>query len=162
MLLRPSRPDIVDRAAGLTDGGTGLGLRTHRPEIVSGVEACRLSVLAPEDDLGLSRGFRAAVARRVALHSEHAALISEYPASEEPGLREVSHGGMPDDPRLAAVAAHVDMIAREPARASRAALQALLDVGMSPAQIVALSELVAFVCFQVQVVEGLAAVNGAR
>jgi CMD domain protein len=57
--------------------------------------------------------------------------------------------------RLAAALEHVHMLVFRPREASAAALQALLDAGWSTTGIVTLSQLVAFLSFQLRVVAGL-------
>jgi uncharacterized protein YciW len=149
------RPDVIDRAAGLVRGARAFAVRALRPEFVGGAEACRATVLEPADDLGLDRGLRAAIARRVARTADNASLLAEYPVPDDPTLRALSEAGNLEDDRLAAIAAHADMIASEPGRASEADLHRLLKAGLTVPQIVALSELLAFVCFQIRVVHGL-------
>lgn len=58
-------------------------------------------------------------------------------------------------PRIAAALAHVHMLVFHPRDASAAALQALLDAGWSNAGIVTLSQLVAFLSFQIRTAAGL-------
>jgi CMD domain protein len=57
--------------------------------------------------------------------------------------------------RMAAALAHVHMLVFHPRDANPAALQALLDAGWSNAGIVTLSQLVAFLSFQIRAVAGL-------
>ena len=57
--------------------------------------------------------------------------------------------------RLAAALEHVHMLVFRPREASAAALQALLNAGWSTTGIVTLSQLVAFLSFQLRVVAGL-------
>lgn len=61
--------------------------------------------------------------------------------------------------RLAAAFEHAHLLVFRPREASPAALQALLDSGWSTTGIVTLSQLVAFLTFQVRVVAGLRALN---
>lgn len=63
--------------------------------------------------------------------------------------------------RLTAALAHVHMLVLHPRDASAAALQALLDAGWSNGGIVTLSQLVAFLAFQIRTVAGLRALAGA-
>ena len=63
--------------------------------------------------------------------------------------------------RLAAALAHAHMLVFHPRDASAAALQALLDAGWSNAGIVTLSQLVAFLAFQIRTVAGLRALAAA-
>jgi CMD domain protein len=63
-------------------------------------------------------------------------------------------------PRLAAALAHAHLLVFHPRDASPAALQALLDAGWSTTGIVTLSQLVAFLSFQIRVIVGLRALAG--
>jgi CMD domain protein len=58
-------------------------------------------------------------------------------------------------PRLASAFEHVHMLVFHPRDASPAALRALLDAGWSTTDIVTLSQIVAFLSFQIRVVIGL-------
>lgn len=58
-------------------------------------------------------------------------------------------------PRLAAAFEHMHMLVFHPRDAAPAALQALIDAGWSTADIVTLSQLAAFLSFQIRVVAGL-------
>ncbi|MBW8728386.1 MAG: CMD domain protein, partial [Inquilinus limosus] len=64
-------------------------------------------------------------------------------------------------PRLAAALAHTHLLVFRPRDSSAAALQALLDAGWSTTDIVTLSQLVAFLSFQIRVVAGLRALAAA-
>lgn len=63
-------------------------------------------------------------------------------------------------PRLAAALAHTHLLSYRPREASASALQRLLDAGWSTTGIVTISQLVAFVNFQLRVVAGLTVLNG--
>jgi CMD domain protein len=63
-------------------------------------------------------------------------------------------------PRLAAALEHVHMLVFHPRDATPAALQALLDAGWSTTDVVTLSQIVAFLCFQIRVVAGLRTLAG--
>jgi CMD domain protein len=60
-------------------------------------------------------------------------------------------------PRLTAALAHVHLLVFHPRDANPAALQSLLDAGWSNTGIVTLSQLVAFLAFQIRAVAGLRA-----
>lgn len=62
--------------------------------------------------------------------------------------------------RLAAAFEHVHMLVFHPRDAEPAALQALLDAGWSTTDIVTLSQIVAFLSFQIRVVAGLRTLAG--
>ncbi|MEE1613660.1 CMD domain protein [Microvirga sp. CF3016] len=63
--------------------------------------------------------------------------------------------------RLAAALEHAHLLVFHPRDANPAALQKLLDAGWSTTDIVTLSQLVAFLSFQIRVVAGLRALAGA-
>lgn len=63
-------------------------------------------------------------------------------------------------PRLAAALAHAHLLVYRPRDSSADALQALLDAGWSTTGIVTLSQLVAFLSFQLRVVAGLTVLKG--
>ena len=64
-------------------------------------------------------------------------------------------------PRLSAALEHAHLLVFRPRDASPAALQALLNAGWSTAGIVTLSQLVAFLSFQIRVIVGLRALAAA-
>ncbi|MBT9384364.1 esterase [Pseudooceanicola sp. CBS1P-1] len=153
-------PDAIDSAIGLSPTDSLHALRALRPEFVSGSEDCRAAVLTPAADLGLSPALRMAVARRVAATAEMPRLLAGYPAPADPALAALAEGETPEDPALAALARHADMIARTPRAASAAHLAALQEAGYTVPQIIALSELLAYVCYQIRVVAGLSLLKG--
>jgi CMD domain protein len=63
-------------------------------------------------------------------------------------------------PRLASAFEHVHMLVFHPRDAAPPSLQALLDAGWSTTDIVTLSQLVAFLSFQIRVVAGLRTLAG--
>ena len=63
-------------------------------------------------------------------------------------------------PRLTAAFEHVHMLVFHPRDAAPPALQALLDAGWSTTDIVTLSQIVAFLSFQIRVVTGLRTLAG--
>jgi uncharacterized peroxidase-related enzyme len=142
-------------ALAVIDGRVLDALNARRPAFVEGIETCRDAVLFPEEDLGLSSDLRAALGRRVVATAENVLLLKTYPAPGTADLKALASGEMPTDPALAALARHADMIAREPATSGPQHLQSLQDTGYSVPQIIALSELLAYACYQIRVVHGL-------
>jgi CMD domain protein len=65
-------------------------------------------------------------------------------------------------PRLAAAFEHVHMLVFHPRDAAPAALQGLLDAGWSTTDIVTISQIVAFLSFQIRVVAGLRVLGDTR
>ena len=78
-------------------------------------------------------------------------------AEDEPGLAFVMPAESRDivEARLAAALEHAHRLVFHPRDASPAALQALLDAGWTTTGVVTLSQLVAFLSFQIRVVAGL-------
>ena len=64
--------------------------------------------------------------------------------------------------RLAAAFEHVHMLVFHPRDADATALQALLDAGWSTTDIVTISQIVAFLSFQIRVIAGLRLLTGTR
>lgn len=152
--------DAIDKASGITVDESVYNARRFRPEFVGGAEQCRLSVLTPKEDLGLSATLRAALARRIAALNNDAPLIGEFDAmlaSYQPDatLLALAAGELPQNERLATLARHTDLVTLTPGEADVSAITRLEQVGLSAAQIVALSELIAFVNFQTRIAAGL-------
>jgi CMD domain protein len=77
-----------------------------------------------------------------------------------PVYRVGEHAGRVLGPRLAAAFAHMHLLVLHPRDADSAALQALLDAGWSVTDIVTLSQIAAFLSFQIRVVVGLRTLAG--
>lgn len=152
--------DAMDKAAGLSPDDALFNARRFRPEFVQGAELCRLSVLTPANGLGFETALRVAVARRIAALNADQALIVEYGAqlaNLEPAQQvlALAQGATDLDEPLATLARHVDLITLTPNKAEASDITRLAQAGLNNPQIVALSELIAFVNFQTRVATGL-------
>jgi uncharacterized protein YciW len=152
--------DAMDKAAGLSPDDAVFGARRFRPEFVEGAELCRLSVLAPKTDQGLPPVLRLALARRMAALNKDQVLVEGYDAelaSLEPTPAELAlaHGDTDLEEPLATIARHADLVTMMPSKAARSDIERLEAAGLTNPQIVALSELIAFVNFQTRVAAGL-------
>jgi uncharacterized protein YciW len=144
-----SEPDLMNRLAGLAPDSPLALLRAERADIARHTEGAYTAVITPADPAGLRLAERAAIARDVAAHNADATLTAHY----ESLLAETGH---PDaGARWDAIAAHVAMVSATPRDASPAALDRLRAVGLGEGQIVALSQLVAYVSYQTRVLSGL-------
>nr|WP_244987213.1 hypothetical protein [Winslowiella toletana] len=134
--------------------------RRFRPEFVEGAELCRLSVLQPANDQGLTPVLRAALARRMAALNADQDLIAAFDAqlagfaATESQLA-LAAGATDLEQPLAAIARHVDLVTLTPVKAVADDIRLLEQAGLNNPQIVALSELIAFVNFQTRVAAGL-------
>lgn len=153
--------DAIDRAAGLAPGDALHALRRLRPEFVDGAELCRVSVLTPASDQGLSPDLRAAVAQRMALQNADPLLAEPY-GGADPELCRLAEGETDLSGPLASIAAHVDLVTQTPAKATAESLRRLERAGLTNPQIVALSELIAYVNFQARIAAGLRLMKEAR
>lgn len=152
--------DAIDRAVGLLPEDTLALTRRQRPEFVNGAEQCLQSVLAPQDDQGLAIDLRLALALRIATLNNDSALQQDYQtqlAQHQPSevLQALARGEDNLVEPLATLARHSDMVTQSPAQAMESNIRLLEQAGFSNGQIVALSELIAFVNFQTRVVAGL-------
>lgn len=117
---------------------------------------CRRSVLAPDCDLGISPPLRRAIAARVCRIAGQEALAAEYADGLEAVPAMVASGAnLPGGGAEAAMAAQADLVSAAPARAGRSDIEALRAAGLVDAQIVALSELIAFANYECRVRHGL-------
>ncbi|UOO89059.1 hypothetical protein LVJ82_16675 [Vitreoscilla massiliensis] len=151
--------DTIDVCAGITEASALYQTRRFRPEFVDGAVQCEASVLRPVNDLGLSAELRLAIALRIAKHNGVASLIAEYKqrfaeVAATPALQALAHG-QEMGAEWEALARHIDMVTQEPSLANAEHIALLRQAGYSDSQIVALSELIAFVNFQTRVVSGL-------
>ncbi|QBL95406.1 hypothetical protein KSAC_32270 (plasmid) [Komagataeibacter saccharivorans] len=152
--------DTIDIAAGLASDSRLFTLRHEQAELVAGTQACQQAVLAPADCHGLDTAVRLALAHRIAVLNDDEALARLYADS--------LHALAPDSPVLAlaegrsdmaepfaGMARQADLATMDNAAASERQLAALEAAGLDRPQIVALSELIAFVNYQCRITAGL-------
>ena len=103
---------------------------------------------------------RIALAQRIAALNEDQELVEEYARQlaaldPAPPLLALAQGYSELPEPLATIARHVDLVTLTPAKAQRGNITRLEQAGLTNPQIVALSELIAFVNFQTRVATGL-------
>jgi CMD domain protein len=158
--------DVIDDVAGIAEGSRLFELRRQKPDLVRYSEGSHAVLLAPAAPGGLSLAERAAVALRMAVLHQADGLAAHYRAR----LHAVGGAALvaaaergPDTPtldlppsaRVAAILYHAARLMAHPESATPAHLEALLAVGLAPRDIVTLSQLIAFVSYQVRVLAGL-------
>lgn len=136
-----------------------------RAEILRLSQAAHDAVLLPRDPGGLAHGLRAALAARMARLNRNEALASHYDSlvarANEPATALLARPGTnATGPRIAEIVRHADRLTVAPREATRGHVEALREVGVSDADIVRLSELAAFVNYQVRVIAGMALIGG--
>jgi len=146
--LHPDRMTQTDLLAAFTGP---VPARSERPEIMRHSQGSHDVLLSPADPGGLTLAERAWIAQRVASLSGYPGLAAHYQAMLD------QHGPIDaSSPREAAIAGHVTRVTTAPGSATRAHIQALRDIGLSERDIVALTQIVAFVSYQVRAAAGLA------
>jgi uncharacterized protein YciW len=151
---------LIETLAGVPPGSKlGQALKT-RAEILRLSEAAHDAVLLPREPGGLSHALRAALAARMCRHVGDAALTAHYDSylahSGDQDVSSLAHpGGTCGDPLQNAMARHADLLTLAPREATRADIETLKAAGLGEADIVRLSELAAFVNYQLRVVAGL-------
>ncbi|WP_343726318.1 hypothetical protein [Burkholderia seminalis] len=150
-------PDTIDAVAGLRDGDAVAALRRARDKVLLHTQRSEAALFDPAlPDLSLVERLHAA--RYVARQSNAHALADTYRA------RLLDAGGMAGDiehadadafdalpRRLGAILAHAKRVTLAPVDARAADLDALKSAGLTTPAIVALSQLVAFVAYQLRV-----------
>ena len=147
--------DVMDALAGLTPGSPVFEVRRQRPDVVRYTQASDEAIFAPKDDGGLTRLERLDAALRIATLLNDETLASHYRDlfAEEAGRNPQDGDGNPS--RRALIQAHVDRVTRDPDSATKADIDGLKAGGLSPHEIVALSQVIAYVNFQSRVLAGL-------
>ena len=135
--------DLLDDLAAIAPASTLDGLRALRPDIRTASAACEAAIFAAPS--GLTKGERHAVALHVAALHECAELAEHHR----------HHAGT--SPRLPAMLAHAEMLSLRPHAASPAALAKL---ALTPAEIIMLSQLIAYIAWQARALHGLKLLGG--
>lgn len=158
--------DLIESILGIApESPLGL-LRRRRPEALRHAEGAYRALLLPVDPAGLSPVERAAVALRVALREGDAGLAARFrtllggDARAIAAAEDLDGAGNAAGPRLAALLRHAELVATHPADCGQAEIDALRALGLSPQAVVALTQLVSFVPYQVRLLAGLRAMQG--
>ncbi|HEY1936018.1 MAG TPA: hypothetical protein VGG99_28765 [Acetobacteraceae bacterium] len=142
-------PDLLDTIIGAAPDSPVSVLRAQRPDIVRHTQGSHDVLLCPANPGGLSLAERALIALRTAELSGHAALATHYQNLL------VRRGNPAAGRRLDTILAHVTLVTTAPRSATPAGIDALRGVGLGPTDIVALTQIVAFVSYQVRAAVGL-------
>ncbi len=148
---------VVVRAAGISADHPLAAVLSGRGNILELTEKSHDAALKPEPAGGLTHSERAALACRMARLNRDGELASHYEEMLEAGdasMADPSFTGA-DNARLKAIIRHTDLVTRSPKDAAAGDIAALKTAGVPEEDIVRLSELIAFVNYQVRVVAGL-------
>ena len=148
---------VVARAAGISAESPLAGVLSGRSDILELTEKSHDAAIRPRQPGGLAHSERAALACRIARLNNEAALAQHYENLMGGGVQAIADTGFDGggDPRLKVILRHTDLVAVNPKEAVSGDIAALKSAGIGEADIVRLSQLIAFVSYQVRVVAGL-------
>lgn len=166
-MVAREHPDLINRLAAVLPGSPLADLRARRPETLAYAQGSYLALLEPDDPGGVSRLEREAVGLRVATLERsqvvadfHLARLLDLGAGEETiaAIVDFPHGESPGD-RLKAILAHTDLLTHTSRDGSPAAIAALRAAGLEPRDIVTVSQLIAFLSYEVRILATLRAME---
>lgn len=154
--------DVIDAAVPLTPAQSTWALRRQREKVVAATQGSYDAMFASTVE-GLSVAERLLVALHACRVSKAGSLAAHYrerlvAEGADSAVIAAVDGGQPvADARLGAVLAFTGKLIERPIEGDRAAVQSLGDGGLSTPAIVALSQLIAFLSYQIRVAAGLQA-----
>ncbi len=168
MSLSSASPDRIDAVAGIAAGSPLDVLRRRRDKVrdgTQGSDAVLFDAALPADE----RQRRLLLALHGVTVAAAPALAADYrartlQAGADPALVAQIAGGEPAvlaSPALRAMLDYTATLLLRPLEGDRAALQALEQAGLATGDIVLLSQLAAFLSFQVRLLAGLRALSAA-
>ena len=162
--------DIIDHLAEIEPGSAVDQVRRQRPETLLYAQGSYLALFEPDDPAGVSRLEREAIGLRVAVLEEAPAVAAHYRAllqsagarAEEIAAIETGPGDSALPERLRAILRHVDLVTRSPRSATPDDLAELKRAGLGTRDIVTISQIVAYLSYQIRMVALLQAVEPGR
>ena len=151
-------PTTAVAASGAAPGTPAAAAIDNRANILAMTQSAEDAVLRPRDPGAWPHDLRAALAVRIARHNRSDALAATYAANiaTSPHAALADPGASSPDATLAAALTFVDRVATNPRDTTADDIAALQAAGISDADIVRLTELVAFMGYQVRLTAGLA------
>ena len=142
--------------AGLAEDAASKAL-TLRADIMAMTEAASAAVLRPIEAGAFPHSMRAALAARIAMLNDRKDLAAHYArgASRDVArLADPTFEGGKDD-RLRAILAFTDRVSISPKDATADNIEGLRQAGLAEPDIVRLTQLNAFVAYEIRLIEGL-------
>lgn len=155
--------DVIAALSGADRSPAIAAAMAGRADLMAASQANYQAVMTPDDPGGLSGEERRALACRIATLNGDAALAGHYRAGLGADLATITDPAAPPpaDRRKRAMLRHVDLVTRSPRESTRADIAALGAAGLATADIVRLSQVIAFVNYQLRVIAGLRLIGGA-
>ena len=146
------------KASGVDADHSLAAVLSMRVDIMAMTQQAHDAALTPKKPGGLSHGERAALSCRIARLNKEAPLAAHFEAmigdSNATQIADIAFDGG-DDKRLCALLRHTDLATTDTKSVVAADIAALVSAGVSEDDIVRLSELAAFVNYQVRLTIGL-------
>ena len=164
-----ARTNILNTLLGIADDSPLALVRMRRAAAMEHTQGSYEALFGDEAATDVSRLERFATALRVAVLHEEPAFIDHFAKllREDADGSEAVVGAVTVGPgaeglasRLAAVLDHVELLVLDPAAATPANLEALQREGLTAAEVVTVSQLIAFTSYLVRVYVGLALLRG--
>ncbi len=161
--------DVIDSILGQPGAGAVAALRSQKPELAVQMQDYYDAVFRPSADSAatLPHAERWLIAIRTASHTRSQSAVDWYSAqalnsgvgeeliTKANNTAEAWNG----DPRTTAIMRHVDLIVTHPVDSSKTDIEALANAELSSMAIVALSQVVAYVSYQVRLIATLRALG---
>lgn len=154
--------NIIERLVAAPAGSELEKATQARAEILRLSQASHDAVVTPKEAGGISHAERAALAERMARHNLNAELAAHYHECLEKAGANNALGAIASlasepnlDNRLTAIVRFTDLVTLQPRDAQPSDIESLKQAGISEPDIVRLTELLAFVNYQVRVIAGL-------
>ena len=152
--------DLVETLLGIAPGSPLADLRGQRAANRQHSEGAWRELVLPVEPGGVSLAERAALALRVALRGGRDGLAAHIrtlpvPAEALAAAEDPARAGG----RLGLLLRYADLVAETPERCGQAEIDALSAAGLSPQDIVAVTQLIAFIPFQIRLLAGLRALQ---
>lgn len=171
-MTTPVTDDLIDRLVGLVPGSSTYAARHQREKVAVATQGSYDVLFDPAlPDLSLTERLLVALyACRLTPAPELAAHYRDrlQQTQAEAALIQIAESGVPQDalrinqPRLAAMLDFTRKLIEKPVEGDKAALLALPAAGISTPAVVALSQLIAFLSYQVRLVAGLKAMKASE
>ena len=150
------------KVSGVAPGTAAASATELRANIMTMTQTAEDAVLRPAAPGRWSHGLRAALASRIARLNDCPQLAEHYAslpgAADYQDVSDPEAGDVPAD--LQACLAFVVRVATRPADITEEDIRVLQDAGVADADIVRLSELNAFLSYQIRLVVGLSLLSG--
>ena len=162
-----TRTDVIQEILGYGDDSNVASLRNAKPNQVDELQAYFRAIFEPNEESAAAfpTVTRHLVAIRVASHTGSTSVVDWYSARARDAraaddtiaqVRDVTTSTFGDS-FLDAAIRHTDLLTKRPSEAQASDLDALKGAGFSPQAVLALSQTIAFVSYQLRLIAGLRA-----